>query len=102
MNATETGHRVTFRSGHAPVQLEAGANPAEHLSCENSPVLFGCRTGICGTCMSRVEVLGSGNLEEADQEEKDLLHLLCPQEPKARLLCQLRLTSDILVEPLKH
>ncbi|MBC6436085.1 2Fe-2S iron-sulfur cluster binding domain-containing protein, partial [Nostoc sp. HG1] len=32
-------------------------NLSEHLTIQNSPVLFGCRTGICGTCL--VEVNGT-------------------------------------------
>lgn len=92
-------HAVSFESGHPPVRLPALASLSEHLSAANSPVLFGCRTGICGTCTSRVEVLGGGAIEGPSPEERQTL-LLFVKEPKARLLCQLKLTADIQVTPL--
>lgn len=92
-------HVVSFESSHPPVRLPALANLSEHLTPANSPVLFGCRTGICGTCTSRVEVQGAGSLEAPSPDERQTL-LLFVNEPKARLLCQLRLTADIRVRPL--
>ncbi|MBW4562415.1 MAG: 2Fe-2S iron-sulfur cluster binding domain-containing protein [Mojavia pulchra JT2-VF2] len=44
------------RSDYVPITLEIHQNLSEHLTIQNSPVLFGCRTGICGTCL--VEVIG--------------------------------------------
>ncbi len=93
--------RVRFRSGHASVDLPAECELSEHLTAENSPVLFGCRTGICGTCLSRVEACGSEPLPEPGSEERELTSLLRPEEPRARLLCQLRARGEILIEPLE-
>ena len=42
--------RVTFTSGHAPVCLDERAELSRELDVSNSPLLFGCRTGVCGTC----------------------------------------------------
>ena len=42
---------ITFPdSDHEPLELARGESLAIELDIENSPVLFGCRTGICGTC----------------------------------------------------
>lgn len=91
---------VSFRSGHAPVKVGADTPLSDRLTAANSPVLFGCRTGICGTCASRVEVVGAGKLEPIGGEEAETLRLFCPGQPQARLLCQIRLTADVRVEPL--
>ncbi len=70
---------------------------AEVLTVQNSPILFGCRTGICGTCL--VEV--SGNVPPPDEDERELLEVLAPDHPKARLACQLDLTGDVAMTPLQ-
>ena len=92
-------HRVCFPTEHPPVPLPELASLSERLTMVNSPVLFGCRTGICGTCVSRVEAL-AGELPPPDSDEAELLAVIAPDEPRARLLCRLRLTADIRVEPL--
>ncbi len=43
-------HVVQFEGdSHAPVLLPEGEALSHALTIQNSPVLFGCRTGICGT-----------------------------------------------------
>jgi ferredoxin len=92
---------IDFGSAGAPrARLPRGTNLSEALTIENSPLLFGCRTGICGTCLSRVEVR-RGELAPPTADEKDVLTLLCPNEPKARLACQIRLSADLSIEPIK-
>ena len=87
-------------SSHPPIRLARGANLSHHLTVENSPVLFGCRTGICGTCLIRVEILHGGSLARPEPDEAELLSILCPGEPGARLACQLTLTAHIRVVPM--
>ena len=84
-----------FDRAFAPVRLPLGGCLAEHLDVTNSPLLFGCRTGICGTCLVRIE----GDLPPPGDDEKELLDLLAPGDPRARLACQVELTSDVCVEP---
>jgi ferredoxin len=83
-----------------PVTLPGGKDLAEVLTVQNSPILFGCRTGICGTCLSKVTD-PSGTLPPPDQDEKDVLEILCPDQPKARLACRIRLSCDLTIEPIK-
>lgn len=78
-----------------PIILDQGANLSEHLTVENSPVLFGCRTGICGTCLVRVT---AGELPPPGDEEQDLLDVMAPKDSKARLACQLDLQDAIDIE----
>ena len=82
---------------YSPIELENNQNLAEHLTVENSPILFGCRTGICGTCIVAVE----GDIPPPSSEEKELLEVLAPENPKARLACQIQLTNDIQIAIIK-
>ncbi|MDX6770891.1 MAG: 2Fe-2S iron-sulfur cluster-binding protein [Elusimicrobiota bacterium] len=82
------------------LRLPEGKLLCDLLTVENSPVYFGCRNGVCGTCLARVTVR-SGDLAPPDADEAGVLELLCPDEPKARLACRVRLTADLTVEPLK-
>ncbi|MBW4518650.1 MAG: (2Fe-2S)-binding protein [Scytolyngbya sp. HA4215-MV1] len=73
--------------------LDGQQNLSEHLTMQNSPVLFGCRTGICGTCLVEVE----GDIPAPKPDEREMLDLLAPNQAKARLACQLILTGDIKI-----
>ncbi len=78
-------------SSHGAVRLNKGDNLSEQLTVQNSPVLFGCRTGICATCLSEVE----GAIPPPDRDEAEVLEIFAPENPRARLACQLQLTADI-------
>ena len=73
------------------IDLAAHQNLSEQLTIRNSPVLFGCRTGICGTCLVAVR----GEIAPPDSEEQELLEALAPEHPHARLACQIDLTADL-------
>ena len=89
---------VQFIEGkYLPIELENNQNLAEHLTVENSPILFGCRTGICGTCIVAVE----GDIPPPSSEEKELLEVLAPENLKARLACQIQLTNDIKITTIE-
>ena len=79
------------------IELENNQRLAENLNVENSPILFGCRTGICGTCIVIIE----GDIPPPSEEEKELLEILAPENPQARLACQLQLTNDIKITAFK-
>jgi ferredoxin len=90
-------HLVSFFDpAFAPMAIKEDEQLSEVLDATNSPVLFGCRTGICGTCVIEVE----GDLPPPEDEEKELLELYAPDNPKARLACQIELTGPIRVRPL--
>jgi len=97
MSSENNKHVVSFFDpAFEPVSIDRGEMLSEVLDAANSPLLFGCRTGICGTCVIEVE----GDLPEADDEEKELLEIYAPDNPKARLACQIELNSDLRVRPL--
>ncbi len=78
-------------TGFAPLVLARESELSAVLTVENSPMLFGCRTGICGTCLceARGEVPGPG------PEEVEVLDLMVPGRAGARLACQIRLVADV-------
>lgn len=88
---------VVHFPGHVepPVALPAGAALAEHLDATNSPVLFGCRTGICGTCLVWV----AGDVSPADDNEQEVIDLFTENDPSARLACQLRCRGNVHMMP---
>lgn len=78
----------------SPIELNSHEPLAENLTARNSPVLFGCRTGLCGTCL--VEI--TGDIPPPTKEEEELLQILAPDNPHARLACQVDLTQDIIIK----
>ncbi|MEB3215302.1 MAG: 2Fe-2S iron-sulfur cluster-binding protein [Nostocales cyanobacterium 94392] len=82
-----------LNTNYLPINLKKNDKISEHLTIENSPILFGCRTGICGTCLVVVE----GDIPPPSAEEKELLEVLAPENNKARLACQIELTNDIKI-----
>ena len=80
-----------------PVQLKEDSLLSEHLTAQNSPILFGCRIGICGTCS--IEILeGTENLQPRTAEEVEFLETMAPDKPNCRLACQIRLNANIKVK----
>jgi ferredoxin len=91
-------HLVSFsHASHCPISLARGSILSEHLSVANSPMLFGCRTGICGTCLIEVEAQENGEIACPSADEKELLELIAPGNPRARLACQIELRADIRI-----
>ena len=86
-----------IQTDYKSINLEINQNLSECLTVENSPILFGCRTGICGTCVVIIE----GDIPPPSEEEKELLEILAPENSKARLACQIQLTNDIQIKACK-
>lgn len=78
-------------TSYRSIKLEKHQKLSEHLTVQNSPVLFGCRTGICGTCL----VLVKGEVPPPSEEEREVLEMLVGDNPNARLACQLDIVSDL-------
>ncbi len=88
--------KISFpNTNHAPVILNPHTPLADELTVQNSPILFGCRTGICGTCLVTV----TGAVPPPDADEQELLEVLAPDCPNARLACQLDITYDLEICP---
>lgn len=81
-------------SNYQAISLERHEKLSEHLTVQNSPVLFGCRTGICGTCL----VVVQGDIPPPSEEEKEILEIFAPGNQQTRLACQIDLTNDIEIK----
>jgi ferredoxin len=88
--------KITFSKNYPEIHLNKYDNLSEHLTVQNSPVLFGCRTGICGTCLVSIK----GDIPPASEEEKEILEIFASLNHHARLACQIQLTNDIEISPL--
>ncbi|PIQ24721.1 ferredoxin [bacterium (Candidatus Blackallbacteria) CG17_big_fil_post_rev_8_21_14_2_50_48_46] len=85
-------HRISFSGGES-IEVNEGEFLSESLDVTNSPILFGCRTGICATCL--VEVLeGTENLPPLGEEEAEVLEIYAERE-HCRLSCQLKLSGPV-------
>ena len=78
---------------YTQISLDKHQNLSEYLTVQNSPILFGCRTGICGTCLVVVE----GEIPPPNEDEQEMLEILVTSNIPARLACQLDLTSNIKI-----
>jgi ferredoxin len=86
-------------TGFPPLELPVHAPLSMHLTPANSPILFGCREGVCGTCL--IEVVAHGpQLPAPSPHEAEALAVYAPERPHARLACQLDLTADITIRKL--
>ncbi|MGD1804829.1 2Fe-2S iron-sulfur cluster binding domain-containing protein [Dapis sp. BLCC M126] len=83
-----------FDTEYPTLKLEKNSQLSEHLTVQNSPVLFGCRTGICGTCLIEVE----GDIPPPNAEELEILEIFAPGKKQVRLACQIKLTNNIKIK----
>ncbi len=90
--------KVEFTNG-CVVELEDGKNLSEVLDTTNSPVLFGCRTGICGTCVVKV-IEGAGSVDEPSSDELEVLELCKGEGKDTRLSCLMKCNGDVKLEYL--
>ena len=56
--------------------------------CEKQGIVFGCHSGVCGTCTIHV-LEGHENLSERTEQEKDMLG----DDENLRLACQCKIKS---------
>lgn len=89
--------RIEFDgSDKPPVNLNQGDNLSEKLTIQNSPILFGCRIGICGTCA--VEVINSDSpLPPRSHDEVEFLGVMAPGRDNVRLACQININSNLKI-----
>lgn len=83
------------------IELLENSKLADYLTPTNSPVLFGCRSGVCATCLIEIEEVKGGTLERPSEDEQETLENFVENNDKARLACQLRLTADIKIKKIE-
>jgi ferredoxin len=88
-------HTLSFKNAPS-ITVSEGESLSESLDVMNAPILFGCRTGICATCLVRV-ISGHEALPPLSEEESEVLELET-DDPDCRLACQLHLLGDVTLE----
>lgn len=83
-------------SGYPPLRVEPGSQLSVVLDATNSPALFGCRTGLCGTCVMGVV----GDLPAPDADEREVLEIYADGVANARLACQIRVQGALVLSTL--
>ncbi len=92
-------HRIEFPgTTFAPIELPDLASLSLHLTVRNSPLLFGCRSGLCGTCL--IEVEADEPLPAPDDAEAEALEIYAPGNPRARLACQLLVSTHVRIRKI--
>lgn len=95
-------YKIEFADkNYKTVELKENAELSENLTIQNSPILFGCRIGICGTCLIRVQEESPQPLHERTENEAEFLEGLYPGDKTLRLACQVKLTANIKIEKEK-
>jgi ferredoxin len=82
-------------SVYSSISISSSTPLAEVLTVQNSPVLFGCRTGICGTCMVKVW----GEVLPPEPSEQEVLAAY-GATAQMRLACQLVRQGDIEIRAI--
>ncbi len=78
-------------SDYPSLRVQAGSKLSVVLNATNSPALFGCRTGLCGTCVMVVK----GNLPAPDEDETEVLEIHADGAANVRLACQIQVQGDL-------
>jgi ferredoxin len=94
--------RIEFPgTSFAATELPDLASLSETFTVEDSPLLFGCRSGLCGTCLIEVEETGSERLEPPSPQEVESLSIYAPGNPRARLACQIHVCAHLRIRKIR-
>ena len=85
-------YQISFpNTDRSAIFVSNNSRLSDSLTIQNSPVLFGCRTGICGTCLVAIR----GDISPPDSDELEILEIFAPVNPLARLACQIVVTGNL-------
>ena len=90
--------KVTFADNGVTVTVPAGTRLIEVSEQAGASIVYGCREGECGTCLTKI-VSGGENLAEPSMLEDEVLKNLLARHDQ-RLACQAQvLGGEIVVNP---
>jgi ferredoxin len=89
---------VTFKSDNKTEQAQQGEPLMNVADRTKASIPFGCRNGICGTCIMKVNK-GMENLSAPEEKEKNTLQMF-GAGPQNRLTCQCKVNGDVEIENL--
>jgi len=88
--------KVTFKTDNITVDVPAGTRLAEVADQVEASLPFGCRDGLCGTCIMIV-LEGIENLQPMSDDERETLENYEADENQ-RLGCQAVVNGDLVIE----
>jgi ferredoxin len=88
--------RLTLRSCNLVLDVRAGSALVDVADAHQTDLDFGCRDGVCGTCIVSV-LRGAENLSPVSVDEQDTLENF-GAEPGQRLACQVKILGDVEIE----
>uniref|UniRef100_UPI001A8F1021 2Fe-2S iron-sulfur cluster-binding protein n=1 Tax=Trinickia acidisoli TaxID=2767482 RepID=UPI001A8F1021 len=83
---------LTFERSAAQFEFEEAVDLIEL----DDYIMFGCRSGNCGTCMIQI-INGAENLSIKTERETRLFELTGETDPAIRLACQCRAFGDVVM-----
>ncbi len=92
--------KVKFLNDGLEVEVPPGKSIKEVCDENGASIPFGCRNGVCGTCLSTI-LKGKNNLFPAEEGEKQTIESFGGKTPERRLLCQCKMGSgneDVEIE----
>ena len=89
---------ITFKSDNKTADVNPGDPLIDACQRIGASIPFGCRNGICGTCIMKVNK-GLENIAPMEEKEKNTLSMF-GAGPQNRLACQCKINGDVEIEDL--
>ena len=86
----------TLRIGAQTYEIKANQTFHNIYDEHDTPLMFGCKQGLCGTCKIRV-LENPQNLTPMGPREKEFLESILAK-PNERLACQNQILGDLTIE----
>ncbi len=86
---------VHFADDDLTVELQEGERLMKACGEEGTSIMFSCRRGTCGTCITNI-MKGAENLSPPEIGEQMTLQVM-DAKPNQRLACQCKVNGDVTV-----
>lgn len=86
---------LIFERDQLCAEVPEGTDVMSWVDELGASVSFGCRSGMCGTCVVTI-LEGAAHLPAASREEKETLEM-AGARPDQRLACQLKIFGDVKI-----
>ena len=87
---------ITLKADNIVKEVPEGTPLRDVCERNEASLPFGCKEGICGTCLCTVEE-GMENLSEKTENENQTLEAFGADENQ-RLACQCKIKGDIIID----
>jgi len=88
--------KVTFKTDNITVEVPVGTRLVDVADEVEATLPFGCRDGLCGTCIMTI-LEGAGSLQPMSEDERETLENYEATDSQ-RLGCQAEIRGDLVIE----